>query len=125
MSERTARASNVPDGQTVNGTIPGDDLNFDINTLANGAIGAEQTWGGREGELPPLPQKLAPSQAARLAEIFDFLHRGLTSSVENIDSNEEGTVVRINFNEWQTIQTVQLFLARYMRAVADPDSTVE
>ena len=124
-SERTARASNVPDGQTVAGTVPGDDLGFDLNTLNNGSIGSEQTWGGRDGEMPPLPQKLAPSQAARLAEIFDYLHRGLTSAVENIDANDEGTVVRIGFHEWQTIQMVQLFLARYMRAVAEPDSNME
>ena len=29
--------------------------------------------------------------------------------------------VRIAFAEWQTIQATQMFLARYMRAVADPE----
>jgi hypothetical protein len=123
-SERpTARASNIPDGQTVAGNVPGDDLNFDLNTLSADFLNAEVFWGGNDGEMPPLPQKLTPAQAARLAEIFDYLHRGITSAVENIEAAEDGGSVRIHFNEWQAIQAVQLFLARYMRSVADPDQT--
>ena len=57
------------------------------------------------------------SRNARLAEIFDYLHRGITTAVENMDSNEEGTEVKLGFNEWQTIQAVQLLLARYTRAM--------
>jgi hypothetical protein len=79
------------------------------------------TWSALDDDIPPLPQKLSPSQAARLAEIFDYLHRGLTTAVENIDSNEEGTEVRIGFGEWQTIQAVQMLLARYGRTIAEPD----
>ena len=60
-------------------------------------------------------------QAARLAEIFDFLHRGMTQSLEQFHSNDEGTVVKLGFNEWQTLQAVQMCLAQYMRAVADPE----
>ena len=100
--------------RTVAGTVPGDDLDFDINTLNAGQM-SDQAWGLSDNEMPPLPQKLTPSQAARLAEIFDYLHRGLTIAVENIHANEDGTAIRLNFGEWQTIQAVQLFLARYMR----------
>jgi len=114
----TARARKYEEGATVAGTVPGDDLDFDFGGL-NGS--AEQMWGGHESDIPPLPQKLTPAQAARLAEIFDYLHRGLTLAVDNIDANEEGNVVRLNFGEWQTIQAVQLFLARYMRGVAEPE----
>lgn len=78
-------------------------------------------WTAFDDDIPPLPQKLSPAQAARLAEIFDYLHRGLTTSVENIDSNEDGTEVRIGFAEWQTIQAVQMLLARYGRTIAEPD----
>jgi pSer/pThr/pTyr-binding forkhead associated (FHA) protein len=78
-------------------------------------------WRYREDERPPLPQKLTGAQSARLAEVFDYLHRALTSSVENIEANEDGTEVRIGFNEWQTIQAVQMLLAQYGRAVAEPD----
>ena len=77
-------------------------------------------WTAFDEEVPPLPQKLSPSQAARLAEILDYLHKGLTTAVENIEANEEGTEVRIGFSEWQTIQAVQMLLARYARSIAEP-----
>jgi hypothetical protein len=79
------------------------------------------TWSPFDDDVPPLPNKLSPAQAARLAEIFDYLHRGLTTSVENIDANEDGTEVRIGFAEWQTIQAVQMLLARYGRTIAEPE----
>jgi hypothetical protein len=56
-----------------------------------------------------------------MAEIFDHLHRGLTQAVENIESNDDGTEVRLGFNEWQTVQAVQMLLARYGRLIAEPD----
>jgi pSer/pThr/pTyr-binding forkhead associated (FHA) protein len=82
-------------------------------------------WSARDEEIPPLPQKLSGSQAARLSEIFDFLHRGLTNAVENIEANEDGTEVRIGFTEWQTIQAVQMLLARYSRNIAEPDTEAQ
>lgn len=82
---------------------------------------APTEWRARDVDVPPLPNKLSGSQSARLAEIFDYLHRGITTAVENIDANEEGTEVRLGFNEWQTIQAVQLLLAKYTRAIGEPD----
>lgn len=82
-------------------------------------------WSAFDEDIPPLPNKLSPAQAARLAEIFDYLHRGLTTSVENIDSNEEGTEIKLGFAEWQTIQAVQMLLARYSRNVAEPQEKVQ
>ena len=81
-------------------------------------------WTAFDDDIPPLPQKLTPAQAARLAEIFDYLHRGLTSAVENIDANEDGTEVKLGFAEWQTVQAVQMLLARYGRSVAEPEPKV-
>ncbi len=77
-------------------------------------------WTAFDDDVPPLPHKLTPSQAARLAEILDYLHKGLTVAVENIDANEDGTEVRIGFAEWQTIQAVQMLLARYARNISEP-----
>ena len=78
-------------------------------------------WSARDEDIPPLPLKLSGAQSARLAEIFDYLHRGVTNAVENIDANEDGTEVRLGFNEWQTIQAVQMLLARFGRGVAEPE----
>jgi pSer/pThr/pTyr-binding forkhead associated (FHA) protein len=72
--------------------------------------------------LPPLPQKMTPSQAARLAELLDFLHRHLTAATENIDANDEGTQVVLSYADWQRVLAVQMVLARYVRAVAEPDA---
>ncbi len=123
-SERpAAKAAGVQENATVAGTVPGDDLGFDLHTLAPTSAHDRTAYdfARSEGEMPPLPQKLTAAQSARLAEIFDFLHRGLAIAAENIQSNEDGSEVRLGFAEWQTIQVTQMFLARYMRAVADPN----
>lgn len=70
--------------------------------------------------LPPLPQKLTASQAARLAEILDFLHRGLIDATDHIQANEDGTQVTLDYPDWQRIQAVQMLLARYLRLIAEP-----
>ena len=81
-------------------------------------------WSARDEDIPPMPHKLSGAQTARLAEIFDYLHRGVTNAVENIDANDDGTEVRMNFNEWQMIQAVQMLLARYGRLVAEPEPRI-
>lgn len=78
-------------------------------------------WSAKDEDVPPLPNKLTGAQAARLSEIFDHLHRGLTQAVENIESNEDGTEVRLGFAEWQTVQAVQMLLARYSRRISEPE----
>jgi pSer/pThr/pTyr-binding forkhead associated (FHA) protein len=72
--------------------------------------------------LPPLPQKMTPSQAARLAELLDFLHRHLTAPTENARVTEDGLQVQLTYAEWQRVLAVQMVLARYVRAVAEPDA---
>src|SRR5262245_11243663 len=117
-----AGQTGVPQAKTVAGDVGADVADFDLHlagetTPATGAT----TWDPPERGLPPLPQKMSPAQAARLAEILDFLHRGLASAFDKIHGNEEGTQVTLPFPEWQKIQAVQMFLARYLRAVAEPD----
>ncbi len=82
----------------------------------------QDAWRYRDEDVPPLPQKLSGSQTARMAEVFDYLHRALTTAAEGIQANEDATEVRMGYAEWQTIQAVQLMLARYSRMVANPDS---
>lgn len=107
-------------------TIRADELRGGISAVADSSQRtvapppAPAVWTAFDDDVPPLPQKLSPSQAARLAEILDYLHKGLTSAVENIEANDEGTEVRIAFSEWQTIQAVQMLLARYARSISEP-----
>jgi pSer/pThr/pTyr-binding forkhead associated (FHA) protein len=82
-------------------------------------------WQARDADLPPLPQKMTPAQAARIAEILDYLHQGLTSASEKITANDEATEIRMPYAEWQKIQAVQMLLARYLRGVAEPETLIE
>ncbi len=128
MEEIAARRGSHA-GLPAGGSVPTLKLDELAKTFGNKNI-AEMThstdktpgdWNVREEDLPPLPQKLSGAQSARLAEMLDYMHQGLTSAVENIEANEDGTEVRIGFNEWQTIQAVQMLLARYVRMIAEPE----
>lgn len=101
------------------------DFDFDLNLQQERvSLTSEALFIGTRA-LPPLPQKLSPSQAARFAEILDFLHRGLTCATENIQAKEDGTQVNLSYADWQRVLAVQMLLARYLRAVAEPDSLGE
>jgi pSer/pThr/pTyr-binding forkhead associated (FHA) protein len=96
------------------------DLDFDLSltekiSQADGAL----FLGNRP--LPPLPQKMTPAQAARLAELFDFLHRHLTLATDNILPREDDNQVTLSFPDWQRVLAIQMLLARYVRAIAEPD----
>ncbi len=96
---------------------PEDAANSNDPTLG---VGADTPWSPLDEDIPPLPRKLTPAQVARLVEIFDYLHRGLSSAVESIEANEDGTEVRLGFEQWQTIQAVQMLLARFSRQLSEP-----
>jgi predicted component of type VI protein secretion system len=70
--------------------------------------------------LPPLPLKMSASQAARLAEIFDFLHHGLVDATENIRANDDGSMVTLDYQDWQRVQAVQMLISRYLRLISEP-----
>lgn len=97
------------------------EFDFDLN-LKDPATATPDAFFIGNRPLPPLPQKMTPSQAARLAEILDFLHQGLTVATENIEAKEDGSQVTLGFSDWQKVLAVQMLLARYLRAVAEPDS---
>jgi pSer/pThr/pTyr-binding forkhead associated (FHA) protein len=100
------------------------DVDFDLNAQDKITETAGSLFLGTR-PLPPLPQKMTPSQAARLAELLDFLHRHLTSATENISANEEGSFITLRYADWQRVLALQMILARYVRAVAEPDALDE
>src|SRR5438128_2357553 len=75
--------------------------------------------------LPPLPLKMTPSQAARFAEILDFLHHGLTEATEQIQAKDDGTQVTLDYVDWQRVVAVHMLLARYLRLIAEPSEAEE
>jgi hypothetical protein len=124
LTPSAAEGQNVPTSATLHSaTLAAQfdhDLDFDLDPKENVTVtGGALFLGNRP--LPPLPLKLTPSQAARLAELLDFLHRHLTAATENIRANDQGTQVTLGFADWQRVMAVQMLLARYVRAVAEPD----
>jgi predicted component of type VI protein secretion system len=104
--------------QTLAGQVD-PNLDFDLNVSAPMQLTSDALYIGTRA-LPPLPLKLTPSQAARLAEILDFLHQGLTQATDQIQAHEDGTQVTLDYADWQRILSVQMLLARYIRIVAEP-----
>ncbi|MSR30177.1 MAG: FHA domain-containing protein [Gemmataceae bacterium] len=72
--------------------------------------------------LPPLPLSLSAGQAARLSEILEFLHRNLTLATESMVGDDEGTHIALKYSDWQKVQAVQLILAKYSKAITDPEA---
>ena len=72
--------------------------------------------------LPPLPRKLSPAQSARLAELFEYLHRQLTLATESMSTEDEDSDISLKYSDWQKIQSIHLILAKYARAIIDPDN---
>jgi pSer/pThr/pTyr-binding forkhead associated (FHA) protein len=75
--------------------------------------------------LPPLPQKMSPAQAYRLAALLDFLHRHLALATENVHADEDGTQITVSYAQWQRVMAIQMVLARFARAVAEPETLGE
>ena len=131
IETRRQSASGLPAVPVGAKTIRSDELmeaagqSHEVDSMAEPVVDSlvPREWSSREEHMPPLPLKLSGSQAARLAEIFDYLHRGLTTACEKIEANEEGTEIKLGFSEWQHIQAVQMMLARYGRMVSEPNLT--
>ena len=100
------------------------DLDFDLTPSAK-LTQTDGTLFLGNRPLPPLPQKMSPAQAARLAELLDFLHRHLTAATENIRANDDGSQVTLSFADWQRVLAVQMLLARYVRVISEPDVSEE
>lgn len=101
------------------------DRSFDLNPKGGITVGEDGAFFSGHQQLPPLPQKMTPAQAARLAEMLDFLHRGLTLATEGPHISDEGTEVVLTYGDWQKVLAVQMLLARYLRAVAEPEALDE
>jgi hypothetical protein len=101
--------------------LSGDEADFDLNVDGKTVATSDAFFIGTCA-LPPLPQKMTPSQAARLAEILDFLHRGLIRATDDVETNDNGTQVTLAYADWQRVLAIQMLLARYLRAVTEPDT---
>ncbi len=95
---------------------------FDLNIKDEKVTITDEALFIGKRELPPLPLKMSPSQAARFSEILDFLHHGLVKATENIEAKEDVSEVILSYSDWQRVLGLQMILARYVRAIAEPDT---
>ena len=96
------------------------DVDFDIAgtdkiTQADGTL----FLGNRP--LPPLPQKMTPAQAAPPGGAPRFPAPATHHCHRRTAPNDEGTEITLGFSDWQRVLAVHMFLARYVRAIAEPD----
>ena len=72
-------------------------------------------------EPPSLPSRLSPAQAARLAEVVEFLHRALAEATGDVQIPLQATEARLPLASWQQVQAVLTILSRYCRQISNPD----
>ncbi len=73
-------------------------------------------------EPPVLPSRLSPAQAARLAELIEFLHRALAEATSDVQIPLQATEARLPLAAWQQVQAVLTILSRYCRQISNPDA---
>ena len=61
-------------------------------------------------------------ELAQTPEFLEFLHRHLTNATENIRADENAAQVTLSFADWQRVLALQMVLARYVRAVSEPEA---
>lgn len=112
---KTEKHLTAPWGEiTLNGN-PWDKFGQEPISARSGAV-FQGPW-----ELPPLPDEMSPSQAARLVEILDFLHWHLSLTAE-VAKLSETAEVHLRADAWLRLQAVQMAMARYIRVASEPSS---
>jgi pSer/pThr/pTyr-binding forkhead associated (FHA) protein len=94
---------------------------FEVGKEEKGRLDALRPPGRFPEPLPPLPAKMTPVQAARLAELLDFLHRALSVATEPVAPTEDSTKVTLGYIEWQRLLAVQMTLGRYLLGLVEPE----
>ena len=71
-------------------------------------------------DIPELPERLTPGQAAQLAEVLEYLHIRLRQLIATVENNDKTERVTLDFRQWQNLLDVQGKLADYLREIGDP-----
>ena len=104
----------VEDGRLLSKTDSGD---FDLDPGIVESIRAL-----RELNKPPeLPERLSPSQAAQLAELFEYFHARIGEVVNGVNINEKRSTINVDIATWQLILQLYSRLSELIRGISDPD----
>ncbi len=108
----------IEEPKTNNKTALEDDLaDFDLAPSL-----AESVRALRELNQPPsLPDRLSPSQAAQLAELFEYFHMRLGEVVNAVNVHEKRAKIDVDLATWQLMLQMYSRLSEMIRGIADPD----
>ena len=70
---------------------------------------------------PQLPERLSPSQAAQLAELFEYIHARIGEVVDAVKINDKRGSINVDLATWQLMLQLYTRLSELIRGVADPD----
>jgi pSer/pThr/pTyr-binding forkhead associated (FHA) protein len=74
-----------------------------------------------ELDPPKLPERLSPGQAAKLAEMVEFLHLQIRSIISNAEFDRSSNCVQLTAKQWQKVVSTQAWLSEYLRNIGQPD----
>jgi pSer/pThr/pTyr-binding forkhead associated (FHA) protein len=89
------------------------EMNFDCDAEARGLL---------HTLVPPeLPDAMSPGQTAQLAELLQYIHMRIRGLVETVKPKGKTDRVTLDLLEWQKLIILYDRLARYLRAIGEPD----
>lgn len=72
--------------------------------------------------LPPeLPEELTLGQAAQISELLQYFHLRLRGLVQSVKPASRGERITLEQRQWQNLLDLYERLARYIRAIGEPD----
>jgi pSer/pThr/pTyr-binding forkhead associated (FHA) protein len=74
-----------------------------------------------EQNPPELPERLSLGQAAKLAELVEFLHLQIRGIVSEAEFDRNNNRVKLSASQWQRVLNTQAWLAEYLRKIGHPD----
>ena len=72
-------------------------------------------------DVPDLPERMTPGQAAQLSEVLEYLHIRMRQLIASVQCNEKQERVTLDFRQWQNLLDLQGKLADYLREIGDPE----
>ena len=70
---------------------------------------------------PQLPERLSPSQAAQLAELFEYFHARIGEVVDAVKIQDKRASINVDLATWQLMLQLYSRLSELIRGIADPD----
>lgn len=71
-------------------------------------------------DVPDLPERMTPGQAAQLAEVLEYLHIRMRQLLTSVQCNDKQERVTLDLRQWQNLLDLQGKLAEYLREIGDP-----